>query len=161
MARSKKTNAAKEAKTAAVAAHEAAKKKAAAEGKPMKRLPTAAEGKAMKRLPTAGGVKRRHRFRPGTVALRMIRRYQGSGAFATMLLLRRLPFQRLVREIAAKHSDLDNGIRFSQPAVTALQEATEAYMVNLLADTNSFAIHAKRVTVKPEDLRLAIHITGM
>merc|ERR1712244_195404 len=76
-----------------------------------------------------GGVKKSHRFRPGTVALREIRRYQKS----TELLMRKLPFQRLVREIAG---DIKNDLRFQATAIVALQEATEAYMVSLFEDTN-------------------------
>ncbi|PPQ66126.1 hypothetical protein CVT26_010927 [Gymnopilus dilepis] len=96
----------------------------------------------------AGGVKKPHRFRPGTVALREIRRYQKS----TELLIRKLPFQRLVREIA---QDFKTDLRFQSSAVMALQEAAEAYLVSLFEDTNLAAIHAKRVTIQPKDLALA------
>ncbi|KAG6829292.1 hypothetical protein H0H92_005046 [Tricholoma furcatifolium] len=95
-----------------------------------------------------GGVKKPHRFRPGTVALREIRRYQKS----TELLIRKLPFQRLVREIA---QDFKTDLRFQSSAVMALQEAAEAYLVSLFEDTNLAAIHAKRVTIQPKDLALA------
>ncbi len=88
-----------------------------------------------------GGIKKPHRFRPGTVALREIRRYQKS----TELLIRKLPFQRLVREIA---QDFKTDLRFQSAAIGALQEASEAYLVSLFEDTNLCAIHAKRVTVK-------------
>ena len=100
-----------------------------------------------------GGVKRAHRFRPGTVALRHIRKYQKS----TELLIRKLPFQRLVREIA---NDFKNDLRFQSSAVLALQEAAEAYMVGLFEDTNLCAIHAKRVTIMPKDIQLARRIRG-
>ena len=103
--------------------------------------------------PSAGGVKKPHRFRPGTVALREIRRFQKS----TELLIRKLPFQRLVREIA---SEFKNDLRFQSSAVLALQEATEAYLVGLFEDTNLCAIHAKRVTIMPKDLQLARRIRG-
>jgi histone H3 len=93
----------------------------------------------------AGGVKRAHRFRPGTVALREIRRFQKS----TELLIRKLPFQRLVREIA---SEFKNDLRFQSSAVLALQEATESFIVGLFEDTNLAAIHAKRVTIMPKDM---------
>lgn len=83
-------------------------------------------------------VKKPHRFRPGTVALREIRRYQKS----TDLLIRKLPFQRLVREIASGFKD---DLRFQSSAIAALQEASEAYLVGLFEDTNLCAIHAKRV----------------
>ena len=101
----------------------------------------------------AGGVKRAHRFRPGTVALREIRRFQKS----TELLVRKLPFQRLVREIA---NDFKSDLRFQSSAVLALQEAAEAYMVGLFEDTNLCAIHAKRVTIMPKDMQLARRIRG-
>ncbi|XP_068476385.1 histone H3.2-like [Phaseolus vulgaris] len=94
-----------------------------------------------------------HRFRPGTVALREIRKYQKS----TELLIRKLPFQRLVREIA---QDFKTDLRFQSSAVSALQEAAEAYLVGLFEDTNLCAIHAKRVTIMPKDIQLARRIRG-
>ncbi len=104
-----------------------------------------------------GGVKTRkpHRYRPGTVALREIRRYQKS----TDLLLRKAPFQRLVRQV---HQELTGkeGTRFQGSAILALQEASEAYKVVLFEDTNLCAIHAKRVTVMPKDMQLARRIRG-
>jgi histone H3 len=102
---------------------------------------------------TAGGIKKAHRFRPGTVALREIRRFQKS----TELLIRKLPFQRLVREIA---SEFKTDLRFQSSAVLALQEASEAYLVGLFEDTNLAAIHARRVTIMPKDLQLARRIRG-
>jgi histone H3 len=116
-------------------------------------------GKAPRKPPprksvlTGGGVKRPHRYRPGTVALREIRRYQKS----TDLLIRKLPFQRLVREIA---QDFKADLRFQSTAVAALQEASEAYLVGLFEDTNLCAIHAKRVTIMPKDIQLARRIRG-
>ncbi len=92
-----------------------------------------------------------HRYRPGTVALREIRRYQKS----TDLLVRKLPFQRLVREIA---QDVSENLRFQQTALLALQDAAEAYMVSLFEDTNLCAIHARRVTIMPKDMQLARRI---
>lgn len=103
--------------------------------------------------PTTGGVKKPHRFRPGTVALREIRKYQKS----TELLVRKLPFQRLVREIA---QEFKTDLRFQSSAVLALQEAAEAYLVGLFEDTNLCAIHAKRVTIMPRDMQLARRIRG-
>ncbi|XP_033834558.1 histone H3.v1-like [Periophthalmus magnuspinnatus] len=93
---------------------------------PRKQLATKA---ARKSAPATGGVKKPHRYRPGTVALREIRRYQKS----TELLIRKLPFQRLVREIA---QDFKTDLRFQSSAVMALQEASEAYLVGLFEDTN-------------------------
>ncbi|XP_055988138.1 uncharacterized protein LOC130040149 [Sorex fumeus] len=103
---------------------------------PRKQLATKA---ARKSAPATGGVKKPHRYRPGTVALREIRRYQKS----TELLIRKLPFQRLVREIA---QDFKTDLRFQSSAVMALQEACEAYLVGLFEDTNLCAIHAKRMS---------------
>ena len=88
---------------------------------PRKQLATKA---ARKSAPATGGVKKPHRYRPGTVALREIRRYQKS----TELLIRKLPFQRLVREIA---QDFKTDLRFQGSAVLALQEAAESYLTGL------------------------------
>ena len=89
-----------------------------------------------------------HRYRPGTVALREIRRYQKS----TELLIRKLPFQRLVHEILQGHGV---GYRVTLVMMLALQEAAEAYLVQLLEDSNLCAIHAKQVTIQPKDIQLA------
>jgi len=102
---------------------------------------------------TTAGIKKPHRYRPGTVALREIRKYQKS----TELLIRKLPFQRLVREIA---QEFKTDLRFQSSAVLALQEASESYLVGLLEDTNLCAIHAKRVTIMPKDIQLARRIRG-
>ena len=108
---------------------------------------------AKKSAPATGGLKKPHRYKPGTVALREIRRYQKS----TELLIRRAPFQRLVREIA---QDYKSDLRFQQSAVDALQEASESYLVSLFEDTNLCAIHARRVTIMPKDVQLARRIRG-
>ncbi|KMZ69659.1 histone H3 [Zostera marina] len=108
---------------------------------------------ARKSLPRGGGIKRPHRYRPGTVALREIRKYQKS----TELLIRKLPFQRLVREIA---QEFKFDLRFQSHAILALQEASECYIVGLFEDTNLCAIHAKRVTIMPKDIQLARRIRG-
>jgi histone H3 len=137
---------------------------------PRKQLATKA---ARKSAPATGGVKKPHRYRPGkfllgliknkksndlsitlfpgTVALREIRRYQKS----TELLIRKLPFQRLVREIA---QDFKTDLRFQSSAVLALQEASEAYLVGLFEDTNLCAIHAKRVTIMPKGKEIYLDI---
>ena len=107
-----------------------------------------------------GGMKKHYRYRPGTVALKQIRRYQKS----TELLIRKLPFQRLVREIAADdeviRSPLCGKLRFQSAAIMALQEASEAYLVGLFEDSNLCTIHAKRVTIMPKDIQLARRIHG-
>lgn len=96
-------------------------------------------------------------YRPGQLALKEIRRFQHS----TEKLIRRLPFQRLVREIAndLKSQNID-GLKFQSSALEALQEAAESYIVGLFEDTNLCAIHAKRVTIMPRDMQLAIRIRG-
>ena len=109
--------------------------------------------KSARKATPADGAKKKMRYRPGTVALREIRRYQKS----TDLLLKKAPFQRLVREIAQEHK---NDLRFQSSAVMALQEASEAYLVGLFEDTNLCAIHAKRVTIMPKDMQLARRIRG-
>ena len=103
---------------------------------------------ARRSAPVAGGVKKPHRYRPGTVALREIRRYQG-GKHATELLICKAPFQRLVREIA---QDFKSDLRFQSTAMLALQEASEAYLIGLFEDANLCAIHSKRVTIMPANL---------
>merc|ERR1712093_588271 len=108
---------------------------------------------ARKTAPARVGPKKPHRFRPGTVALREIRRYQKT----TDLLLRKLPFQRLVREIAGS---FNTELRFQSSAILALQEASEAYLIGLFEDTNLCAIHAKRVTIMSRDVQLARRIRG-
>ncbi len=85
--------------------------------------------------------------------MREIRKFQKT----TDLLIRKLPFQRLVREIAQEYK---GDLRFQSQAVLALQEAAEAYMVGLFEDTNLCAIHAKRVTIMPKDIQLARRIRG-
>ena len=109
----------------------------------------AGTGKAPWTQMHAGQKKRKaQRYRPGTVALREIRRYQKSSE----LLIRRMPFQRLVREIAQVHNPY---VHFQSGAILALQESAEAYLVGLLEDSNLCAIHAKRVTIMPRDMQLA------
>ena len=100
------------------------------------------------------GARKPHRYRPGTVALQEIRRFQKS----TELLIRKMPFQRLVREIAQSFDG--KAFCFQSSAIVALQEAAEAYLVGLFEDTNLCAIHAKRVTIMPKDMQLARRIRG-
>lgn len=97
--------------------------------------------------------KKPHRFRPGTVALREIRKYQKS----TELLIKKLPFQRLVKEIAQSYKE---DLRFQSTAVAALQEASESFLTSLFEDTNLCAIHAKRVTIMTKDMQLALRLRG-
>ena len=97
--------------------------------------------------------KKPHRYRPGTVALREIRRYQKS----TELLIPKVWFQRLMREIV---QSIKPDWRTQSAAIGALQEAAEAYLVSLFENANLCAIHAKRVTIMPKDIQLARRIRG-
>ena len=94
-----------------------------------------------------------HRYRAGTAALQDIRHFQKT----TALLIRKLLFQMLVREIV---QDFKTDLRFQSAAILCLQEAVEAYLVRLLDDANLCAIHAKRVTIMPKDILLARRIRG-
>ncbi|KAK0748592.1 histone-fold-containing protein, partial [Apiosordaria backusii] len=100
---------------------------------------------------------RKRRYRPGTLALKEIRRYQSN----TDLLLLKLPFARLVREIAITCRPTNDELRWQSQAIQALQEASEAFLVHLFEDTNLLAIHAKRVTIMQKDLQLARRIRGV
>ncbi|KAG5678835.1 hypothetical protein PVAND_008469 [Polypedilum vanderplanki] len=123
-------------------------RKTAAKKAPKKQLATKL---AQKNTPLVDGIMKPSRCRPGTVALREIRRYQKS----TELLIRKLPFQRLVRKIA---QDYKTDMRFQADAIEALQEATETYLVKLFEHLNLCAIHANRVTIKSEDMKFVCRI---
>ncbi|KAJ7792786.1 putative histone H3.3 variant [Mycena olivaceomarginata] len=73
------------------------------------------------------------------------------------LLIRKVPFQRLVREVA---QDYKVDLRFQSAAVLALQEAAETFLVKLFEDTNLAALHGKHVTIQPKDMVLALRIRG-
>lgn len=105
--------------------------------------------------PVPQGKKRR--YRPGTLALREIRRYQNN----TDLLMAKLPFARLVREIAIQFRPQGEEMRWQSQALLALQESAEAFLVHLFEDTNLCAIHAKRVTIMQKDIQLARRIRGV
>ena len=94
-----------------------------------------------------------HRYQSGTVALREIRKYQRS----TDLLMRKLPFQRLAYEIV---QGFNTELRVTPAMVMALQEAAEAYLVQLLEDSNLCTIHTKHVCILPKDIQLARRIRG-
>ncbi len=135
-------------------ASKAAKSKAASKATKTKAPKTqVASAAAKKTAASTGGVKKPHRFNPGTVALREIRRFQKS----TELLIRKMPFRRLVREIA---QDYTTDLRISGSAEAMLQEAAEAYIVGLFEDANLVAIHAKRVTVMAKDMQVVRRIRG-
>ena len=104
-------------------------------------------------LPETGGVRKPRRFRPGTVALREIKKYQKS----TDLLIRKLSFQRLVREVSQR---ICPGLRFQSTALLALQEASESFLVRMFEDVNICSIHAGRVTIQPKDIMLWNRLIG-
>ena len=120
---------------------------------PKKLMPSRTGMKKVSRSTTVGTTPP-HRYRPGTLALREIRKYQAS----TELLIRKLPFQRVVREIAEQLHKPE--LRFQSSAVLALQEAAEAFLIGLFEDANLAAIHAKRVTITARDMQLARRIRG-
>ncbi len=100
-----------------------------------------------------GGMKKPHRYRPGTIAIREIHKYQKKKDF----LIRKAPFQRLVKEIA---TNFKSDLQMQSTALLALQEASEAYLVCLFEDSNDCAIHAKHVMTMPKDIQLAQRIRG-
>lgn len=110
----------------------------------------AGKGK-QKKVPRTGGVKKLHRYRPGTVALREIRKYQK----CTDTLIRKMPFMRIVREIA---QEFKTDLRFQGSALAALQQAAELYMSLYFEKSNLAAIHARRVTIFPKDMHLVTSI---
>ena len=118
--------------------------------------------KKLKRSST-GGIKKPHRYCPGLLALCEIHRYQQS----TESLIRRTPFNKLIKEILQEYRICPDGpgipsvqVHFQSTALAALQEATENFLVGLFEDVNLLAVHAKRVTVIPCDIRLALRIRG-
>ena len=123
---------------------------------PTKQTARAKKSVSAKKTKSAGagsGSKKARRWRPGTVALREVRKLQkGTG-----LLVQKAPFQRLVRQLSQQHKQ---ELRFQSSAILAIQEATEAFVVSVLADTNLCAIHAKRVTIQGKDLQLALRLRG-
>ena len=100
-----------------------------------------------------GVSEKKKRYHPGALALAEIRKYQKS----TQSLIPKLPFRRLVREIAQNERQ---DIRMQETALEALQEAAETYLVRLLDDANLCALHARRITLMPRDIQLARRIRG-
>jgi histone H3 len=122
----------------------------------MSRTKTTAVAKSSKKAAKAaksGKSGKKFRWHAGTVALRQIKKFQKS----TDLLMRKAPFQRLVRELATGHKE---GLRWAGAAVAALQEATESYVTGLLSDSNLCALHARRVTLMSRDVALARRLRG-
>ena len=119
--------------------------------------------KMLKQNSVTGGIKKPHRYHPGLLALCEIQRYQQS----TENLIKRTPFNKLIKEISQEYRICPDGpgtpsvqVCFQSTALTALQEAAENFLIGLFEDVNLLAIHAKRVTVMPRDIRLALRIRG-
>jgi histone H3 len=106
--------------------------------------------------------RKKRRLKPGTKALREIRKYQAHHKHGTELLIRKLPLQRIVREISEEYTGghFETGVKFQASAMEAIHHALEDYGVHLYEDANLEAIHAKRVTVMPKDIQLARRIRG-
>ena len=117
--------------------------------------------KAKAEKPEKGGVgeekKKKHKWKSGTVALREIKRFQGSGKNATKQLIQRAPFERLVREVA---QDYKTDCRFQKDAIDALQEATEAFVTELMQSTMDVTANGGRQGIRVGDMRTAIHLRG-
>jgi histone H3 len=114
---------------------------------------------SFKSCPTNGGVKKAHRYRPGTVAIMEIRKYQKT----TDLLIPKASFQRLVKEITntiTSGPTGGDGYRFQSAALLALHESSEAHLISIMQNTNLCAIHAHRVTIDPRDMKLAIKLSA-
>jgi len=109
-----------------------------------------------RKAPRELAAKTARKFRPGHQALREIRKYQKS----TDLLIPKLPFSRLIREVATNVASHVQDLRFQSAAIMALQEAAEAYLTTLFEDTVLCAIHARRVTIMPKDMQLTMRIRG-
>ena len=103
----------------------------------------------------SGGIKKPHRYHPGTVALREIRKYQKS----TDLLIAKAPFRRLVREITQDMYP-EKGLHFRAQTFLALQDAAEAYLTDLFEETQLCACHAKRIGIQAKDMKLALRLRG-
>ncbi|GAW82231.1 histone H3-like centromeric protein CSE4 [Plasmodium gonderi] len=101
-------------------------------------------------------IRRPHRYRPGVLALKEIRAYQAS----TQLLIPKIPFVRVVKEITRLFELPDEQLRYTPEALLALQTASEAYLVSLFEDAYLCSLHANRVTLMPKDIHLARRIRG-
>ena len=119
-------------------------------GKLPRKMPHAAQHLGGKPL-HMGGVKKKHRFKPGTVALREIRKFQRS----TEILTKKAPFRRVLEQICREDADMSEQFRFQSDIVPLLQEAAQSHLIQVMEDANLCTIHAKRITVKPIDVQLA------
>lgn len=131
-------------------------------GKAMKHVSAAAmnagHSSAAKKM--APGPRLKRRKAPGTVALKEIKKYQSHHKHGVELLIRKAPFQRLVREISEDFASgsFPEGIKWQAGAVEALHNESESYLVGIFEDAILEAIHGKRITVMPKDVQLVRRI---
>jgi len=102
------------------------------------------------------GERPKPRKKPGQQALKEIRKYQAS----TDLLIPKLPFARLVKEISGNYRPQSDPIRFTVAGLLTIQTAAEAFLVGLFEDAMLCTMHARRVTLQVRDIQLARRIRG-
>ena len=98
---------------------------------------------------TLKNTKNQHRFRPGTVAIRDIKKYQ---KLSSNLILAKSSFEKIVRNIFLQNSNTENIIKISKNVFIIIQYYIEQYIVKLLYNSNFLAIHSNRVKVLPIDI---------
>ena len=115
-------------------------------------------GKMTSKKWTMGGIKKPFRYRPGTVALRQIRKYQTG----TELLIPKLSFQRLVKEVMMNECVVRGVecLRIQSQALLALQTAAEYYLTEMFSKSQIATIHGKRITVRPSDVQIVRSFSG-
>lgn len=118
---------------------------------PRKQISAKSARKTAGATPSSSAKRQRHK--PGSVALKEIRRYQRSAEF----LIRKLPFQRACRAVVRENNNAAD-VRFQGPALASIQEALEIYLVGLFEDALLCASHARRVTVFPKDILLVLKL---
>jgi histone H3/H4 len=123
--------------------------------KPKLSTTTSTPTTAQQQVPAEGKVKRKYKYRPGTKALREVRRYQRT----TDPCIPLAPIARLVKELTQEMYPTKT-INFQANAIQAIRQSAEAHIVTLMEDANLCAIHAKRITITPKDILLARRIRG-
>jgi histone H3 len=104
--------------------------------------------------PSTPAVKKPHRFRPGTVAIREIKRFQ---KISNCLIFAKHPFERYTRAIIARYHPT---MKISKDVFSILQYYIEQYIVNVLKDSNDAAIHCGRVKLMSVDIRFICKLRG-
>lgn len=120
-------------------------------GKLPRKMPQSAKHLGGKPVHMGGLKKKKHRYRPGTVALREIRKFQRS----TEILTKKAPFRRVLDQICMEEGGLTEQFRLQSDIIPLLQEAAQSHLIQVMEDANLCTIHAKRITVKPIDVQLA------